>query len=137
MEEEKLNEKLKDENADLITTNNKLQNKNIELQNECLDKLGLNSELKEAAIKNSADLIKMHEQLLEREQVILSKEETCKQARDESLNLENFWYMLDQKIKKQVRLKDFLSEKIKQKEKKLKAMFTELIDEAGKNDVLH
>ena len=38
----------------------RLQNLNIKLQNECLEKLGYNSELKEKAIKNSADLIKMH-----------------------------------------------------------------------------
>lgn len=41
----------------------------------------------------------MQHQLLERLQVIDSKEETCKQAKDEQINLENFRYMLDQKIK--------------------------------------
>jgi hypothetical protein len=55
--------------------------------------------LKIQNLKNSADLIKMQEQLLEREQVIFSKEEACKAARDEQINLENFRYMLDQKIK--------------------------------------
>lgn len=32
-------------------------------------------------------------------QVIDSKEEACKISRDEQINLENFRYMLDQKIK--------------------------------------
>lgn len=41
----------------------------------------------------------MQEQLLEREDVILAKEETCKASRDEQINLENFRYLLDQKIK--------------------------------------
>lgn len=50
-------------------------------------------------IKNDEDILKMHHQLLERLQVIDSKEETCKAAKDEQINLENFRYMLDQKIK--------------------------------------
>ena len=39
--------------------------------------------LKIMNLKNAADLIKMQEQLLEREQVTFSKDEACKGARDE------------------------------------------------------
>lgn len=63
-----------------------------------------------------AALLKMQEQLLEREEVILSKEETCKAARDEQINLENFRYLLDQKIKTLSNEKEGMLEKIASQE---------------------
>lgn len=49
-------------------------------------------------LKSDEDILKMQHQLLERLQVIESKEETCKNARYEQTTLENFRYMLDSKI---------------------------------------
>eukprot|EP01017_Pseudomicrothorax_dubius_P042406 TRINITY_DN6918_c0_g1_i1.p1 TRINITY_DN6918_c0_g1~~TRINITY_DN6918_c0_g1_i1.p1 ORF type:complete len:185 (-),score=69.21 TRINITY_DN6918_c0_g1_i1:90-644(-) len=79
---------------------------------------------------------KMQEQLLEREEVIFSKEEACKGARDEQINLENFRYMLDQKIKSLMTDKDGMLKKIEEKERILKDMFGELIKESSTNDRL-
>lgn len=55
-------------------------------------------------------------QLVERLQVIESKEETCKSAKDEQINLENFRYMLDQKIKMLQNEKTQILAKITEKE---------------------
>lgn len=72
--------------------------------------------------------------MVERLQVIESKEETCKAARDEQINLENFRYMLDQKIKMLQNEKTQILAKIAEKEKNLKNMFNELIKEANQNE---
>lgn len=53
---------------------------------------------------------------MERLQVIESKEETCKAAKDEQINLENFRYMLDQKIKMLQNEKSQILTKITEKE---------------------
>ena len=53
---------------------------------------------------------------MEREDVILSKEETCKAARDEQINLENFRYLLDQKIKTLTNEKQIILERISEQE---------------------
>ena len=45
--------------------------------------------------------------------------------------------MLDQKIKEQIKQKDYLITKINEKEKNLKNMFAELIKEANQNDTLY
>ena len=76
----------------------------------------------------------MEHQLLERLQVFDSKEETCKSAKDEQINLENFRYMLDQKIKSLQTEKTELLDKINNKETNLKKMFNELIKESGENE---
>jgi len=49
-------------------------------------------------------------------QVIDSKDETCKAAKDEQINLENFRYMLDQKIKMLQNEKSQILTKITEKE---------------------
>lgn len=49
-------------------------------------------------------------------QVIDSKDETCKAAKDEQINLENFRYMLDQKIKMLQNEKGQILTKITEKE---------------------
>jgi len=76
----------------------------------------------------------MQEQLLEREDVIISKEETCKAARDEQINLENFRYLLDQKIKTLTSEKGVILDRIGEQERILKDTFQELIRESNKND---
>jgi len=76
----------------------------------------------------------MQHQLLERLQVIDSKEETCKAAKEEQINLENFRFMLDEKIKNLQVQKQDLTDKINMKEKNLKNMFNELIKETQQNE---
>jgi len=72
----------------------------------------------------------MQHQLLERLQVIESKEETCKNARYEQTTLENFRYMLDSKIQSLEEKKAEMIEKIRNRESDLKNMFNELIKES-------
>lgn len=53
------------------------------------------SEITSQNLKNDEAMVKQQHQLLERIQVIESKDETCREARDEQINLENFRYLLD------------------------------------------
>ena len=76
----------------------------------------------------------MQHQLLERLQVIESKEETCKNARYEQTTLENFRYMLDSKIQSLEEKKSEMVSKIKNRESDLKNMFNELIKESEENE---
>jgi peptidoglycan hydrolase CwlO-like protein len=76
----------------------------------------------------------MQHQLLERLQVIDSKEETCKNARYEQTTLENFRYMLDSKIESLEGKKKEMMDKIAARENDLKNMFNELIKESEENE---
>jgi chromosome segregation ATPase len=76
----------------------------------------------------------MQHQLLERLQVIESKEETCKNARYEQTTLENFRYMLDNKIQSLEEKKAEMISKIRSRETDLKNMFNELIKESEENE---
>lgn len=76
----------------------------------------------------------MQHQLLERLQVIESKEETCKNARYEQTTLENFRYMLDNKIQSLEEKKAEMIAKIRSRETDLKNMFNELIKESEENE---
>jgi hypothetical protein len=74
-------------------------------------------------LKSDEEILKMQHQLLERLQVIESKEETCKNARYEQTTLENFRYMLDSKIQSLEEKKAEMIEKIRNRESDLKNMF--------------
>lgn len=93
-----------------------------------------NTELLEKKVKICISLLKKQEQLLEREQVVFSKDETIKNARDEQINLENFRFMLDQKIKSLTANKQTLIEEIDSREKILRDMFNELIRQSQMNN---
>lgn len=96
-----------------------------------------NTKLQEEKVKIVVDLLKIQEQLLEREQVVFSKDETIKLARDEQINLENFQFMLDQKIKSLKAEKAELDEEIDAREKILRDMFNELIKQSQLNTGLY
>lgn len=96
-----------------------------------------NTRLQEKKVRIVVNLLKIQEQLLEREQVVFSKDETIKMARDEQINLENFQFMLDQKIKSLKANKSKLNEEIDSKEKILRDMFNELIKQSQANNSLN
>jgi hypothetical protein len=96
-----------------------------------------NTRLQEKKVKTVVDLLKIQEQLLEREQVVFSKDETIKMARDEQINLENFRFMLDQKIKSLTMNKGTLVAEIDSREKILRDMFNELIEQSQENNKLY
>ena len=95
-----------------------------------------NTKLQEEKVKIVVDLLKIQEQLLEREQVVFSKDETIKLARDEQINLENFQFMLEQKIKSLNTEKSELDDEINIREKILRDMFNELIKQSQTNSGL-
>ena len=69
--------------------------------------------------------------------MVFSKDETIKLARDEQINLENFQFMLDQKIKSLKAEKAELDEEIDAREKILRDMFNELIKQSQLNTGLY
>ena len=73
---------------------------------------------------------------MEREQVVFSKDETIKNAKDEEINLENFRFMLDQKIKSLTSEKQKLITEIDSREKILRDMFNELIKQSHSNNAI-
>ncbi|EAR86922.2 WD domain, G-beta repeat protein (macronuclear) [Tetrahymena thermophila SB210] len=130
----RVNEDLEKKNQDLIKQYEKLKREDEDLQKKIDEQLKRHNEIRMENLKNDQDILKMQHQLLERLQVIDSKEETCKQAKDEQINLENFRYMLNQKKKSLQNEKGNLLDKITNKEKNLKNMFNELIKESNQNE---
>ncbi|CAK83220.1 unnamed protein product (macronuclear) [Paramecium tetraurelia] len=129
------NEKLEKENRELASQFEQLKKDDDDLQIQFNELFDEHNKIRLENLKNDDDILKMQHQLLERLQVIDSKEETCKAAKDEQINLENFRYMLDQKIKSLQNDKQLLLDKITDKEYKLRVMFKELIDESNKNEM--
>lgn len=133
-----------DQNNNIQKENDKLSKKNdddskqdVKKQQAFEEEFILNTKLQEKKVKIVVDLLKIQEQLLEREQVVFSKDETIKMARDEQINLENFQFMLDQKIKSLKSNKSKLNEEIDSREKILRDMFNELIKQSQTNNLLN
>lgn len=134
LKEDEILRDLKSKNRNLTEENERLKREDTQQQLKINDLVATHNALKEAYIRINADIQKMEEQLIEREEVILSKEETCKAAKDEQLNLENFRYLLDQKIKTLSSDKHELLQQIDRQERHLKETFQELVKESNKND---
>ena len=79
--------------------------------------------LLEKKVKLCLSLLKMQEQLLEKEQVILNKENTIKASIEVQKSLENFRYILEDKIKNFQSEKETFLDKIKLKEQNMKNLF--------------
>ena len=137
LKEEEILKGLNGRNRTLMDENEKLKKQDTTYQQNVNDLLAENNSVKELYLRINADIQKMEEQLIEREEVILSKEETCKSAKDEQLNLENFRYLLDQKIKMLSSDKHDTLQRIDRQERQLKETFQELIKESNKNDDKH
>jgi len=127
------NKKLERERDDLIDKNTKSKNSDVLKQKQFEKMVIQNTELLENKVKICISLLKKQEQLLEREQVVFSKDETIRNARDEQINLENFRFMLDQKIKSLTSNKTALVKEIDDREKILREMFNELIRQSQLN----
>lgn len=97
--EKEMTQRLQEENKELTKKNEKSKATDVEKQKTFEDLVIKNTNLLEEKVRTCISLLKMQEQLLEREQVVFSKDETIKNAKDEEINLENFRFMLDQKIK--------------------------------------
>lgn len=136
-ETELANKGIQDRNETLSKANDQKSKEDVKKQQEFEEEFIENTKLQEQKVKIVVDLLKIQEQLLEREQVVFSKDETIKMARDEQINLENFQFMLDQKIKSLKSNKSKLNEEIDSKEKILRDMFNELIKQSQANNSLN
>lgn len=135
--EKEITQKLQEENKKLTKENETSKAKDVEKQKEFEDLVIKNTTLLEDKVKICIGLLKMQEQLLEREQVVFSKDETIKNAKDEEINLENFRFMLDQKIKSLTSNKQKLVKEIDSREKILRDMFNELIKQSHSNNSIY
>jgi hypothetical protein len=95
-----------------------------------------NTNLMEEKVKHSLSILKMQEQLLEREKVIINKECDLKQTVDVQKSLENFRFILDKKIAGFIANKGKVMERIREKEESIKKLFAELMHQNELNDVL-
>jgi hypothetical protein len=133
----KQNKEIQDSNDIQSKRNDEDSKSDVKKQQEFEEQFILNTKYQENKVKIVVDLLKIQEQLLEREQVVFSKDETIKMARDEQINLENFQFMLDQKIKSLKSNKAKLNEEIDSREKILRDMFNELIKQSQTNNLLN
>jgi hypothetical protein len=133
----KTNKEIQDSNDHQSKKNDDDSKRDVKKQQEFEEEFILNTKYQERKVKIVVDLLKIQEQLLEREQVVFSKDETIKMARDEQINLENFQFMLDQKIKSLKSNKSKLNEEIDSREKILRDMFNELIKQSQTNNLLN
>lgn len=124
-------------NDKLSQANDQKSKEDVKKQQAFEEEFIENTKLQEKKVRIVVNLLKIQEQLLEREQVVFSKDETIKMARDEQINLENFQFMLDQKIKSLKANKSKLNEEIDSKEKILRDMFNELIKQSQANNSLN
>lgn len=131
------NQKLEKKGEELLGKNTKSKAKDVKTQKEFEELVIRNTEKLEEKVKICISLLKKQEQLLEREQVVFSKDETIRNARDEQINLENFRFMLDQKIKSLTSNKSKLVEEIDKLEKILRDMFNELIRQSQMNSTCY
>jgi hypothetical protein len=129
-----INEELSQKNDKLQNTYNELKREDEKLQLEFEEKFKDHNNIRFENLKNDQDILKMQHQLLERLQVIDSKEETCKNARYEQATLENFRYILDSKIESLEERKKLMMQKIEEKENDLKRMLSELVKESEGNE---
>jgi hypothetical protein len=120
-------------NEELNAENDNNKKEDVKQQRKFEEEFIQNTKLQEEKVKIVVDLLKIQEQLLEREQVVFSKDETIKMARDEQINLENFQFLLKQKIKSLQENKKDLDVEIDAREKILRDMFNELIKQSQIN----
>ena len=134
--EKKETEKMQNENTKL-RKENKIFEKKDRLRQNIIEKLVVeNTLLLEKKVKLYLSLLKMQEQLLEKEQVILNKEDTIKSSLEIQKSIENFRYILEDKIKNFQNEKKRMMKKIKNKEHDLSNLFSELLEQSKFNTVI-
>ena len=125
--------KIFEENKRLQQNSNKFREEDKKSKQRIQELVEQNTVLLEDKVKHCLSLLKMQEQLLEKEQVLMNKENTIKSSIDVQKSLENFRYILEHKIKEFEGEKDELLEKIKIKEENLKNLFKELLEQSDFN----
>ena len=92
-----------------------------------------NTLLMENKVRLCLGLLKMQEQLLEREHAVLNKQQTIQAAQDSKRALENYRSILKQKLGSLKRNKDIAVRETDQKQTVLEKMFRELVAEIEVN----
>lgn len=121
-------------NLQLMSSASRQQDKNG--QKKIQELIEQNTLLLEEKVHSCLALLKMEEQLLEKEQVLMHKEGAVKSALDVQKSLENFRYILEHKIKEFEGEKEGLVAKVKSKETALKSLFAELVQQSELNSRL-
>ena len=129
-------EKIKNENTILQKENKKFIKDDRISQNKIEKLVVENTLLLEKKVKLYLSLLKMQEQLLEKEQVILNKEDTIKSSLEIQKSIENFRYILEDKIKNFQNEKKRMMKKIKNKEHDLSNLFSELLEQSKFNTII-
>ena len=124
-------------NLQLVNTRLSAEKDNLARKDEAL--LKENQTLKEANAQIKAEtedlklrLSKMQEQITEREDVIKKKETTVKELRAFNIHLQNFRFVLDQKIKALREDRGPLGEQLMALQDHIRNMYTELLEEFEK-----
>lgn len=124
------------ENEVLTGQNNAEISEIYKKQKEVEDLIVENTNLMEEKVKYSLSILKMQEQLLEREKVIINKECDLKTTVDVQKSLENFRYILDRKISNFIAEKNRVMDKIREKEEAIRRVFAELAQQNELNGIV-
>ena len=141
-EKQKLERLLEEEresvkNLRLVNSRLNTEKDNIAKKDDILQKE--NQTLKEANLQTKFEveelksrLLKMQEQITEREEVIKKKENTIKELRSFNIHLQNFRFVLDQKIKSLKEDRGPLGEQLTALQGHIRNMYAELLEEFEK-----
>ena len=114
-----------------LTSASRRQDKNG--QKKIQELIEQNTAFLEEKVHSCLALLKMEEQLLEKEQVLMHKDGATKAALDVQKSLENFRYILEHKIKEFEGDKEGMVSKVQDKEAALKRLFEELVQQSELN----
>ena len=120
---------LKIVNNRLIAEKDNLAKRDEELtkKNQDLEEVNRTARVENEELKGK--LVKMQEQLVEREDVIKKKENTIKELRSFNIHLQNFRFVLDQKIKALKDDRGPMGEQMLNLQSHIRNMYSELLEE--------
>jgi chromosome segregation ATPase len=125
-------EDIRDQRDELRRDNEKLYKKLDECERTKHQLLLEQEQFHKKILDHNNRLIKMQEQLGEREEVIKTKEKTVKELRNINSHLENFRFVIDHKIRSLKDEKIPMEQQIKNLEQHIKQMYQELLEESDK-----
>ena len=126
-------DKLKEQRQKELIDHNEASTFNQNLQRKVEEVVLENTALLEEKVKVCLSLFNMQEQLLERENVIMNKEQGLKSAIHVQKSLENFRFILEHKIQLFKDEKSKLEERIELKESSIRHLFAEMVQQSTTN----
>lgn len=125
--------KLREEQMRESTAHSAASAQNQELQKRIEQIVLENTNYLEEKVRVCLNLFNMQEQLLERETVMMNKEQGLKAAVHVQKSLENFRFILEHKIQLFKEEKERIENKIENKESNIKKLFAEMLQQSTKN----